>query len=77
MTSLSPETWKRIQDEAPRFLHLPTRQIVDLLILISERPQIPPHVIERTIDPLRAELHRREVAGWDDPFHPIHDPVQP
>jgi hypothetical protein len=56
---------------------MPTRQIVDLLILISERPQIPPHVIERTIDPLRAELHRREVAGWDDPFHPIHDPVQP
>jgi hypothetical protein len=24
-----------------------------------------------------AELHRREVAGWDDPFHPIHDPVTP
>jgi hypothetical protein len=68
MTSLSPDTWKRIQDEAPRFLHMPTRQIVDLLILFSERQQIPPHVIERSVDPLRAELHRRETLGVEDPF---------
>jgi hypothetical protein len=77
MTSLSPETWKRIQDEAPRFLHLPTRQIVDLLILFSERPQIPLHVMARTVDPLCNELRRRELRGVDDPFDAIHDPVQP
>ena len=77
MTSLTPGTWKRIQEQAPRFLQMPTRQIADLLILFSERQQIPPHVIERTVNPLRTELRRREVAGWDDPFHPIHDPVTP
>jgi hypothetical protein len=77
MTSLSPDTWKRIQVKAQRFLHMSSRQLVDILLLFLERPQIPPHVIERTVDPLRAELHRREVAGWDDPFHPIHDPVTP
>jgi hypothetical protein len=77
MTSLTPATWKQIQEQAPRFLHIPTRQLVDLLMLFSERQRIPPHAIERTVDPLRAELCRREVAGWDDPFHPIHDPVTP
>ena len=68
MTSLSPDTWKRIQEEAPRFLHMPTRQIVDLLLMFAERQVIPPHVIARTIDPLRAELRRREALGFDDPF---------
>jgi hypothetical protein len=68
MTSLSPGTWERIENEAPRFLHLPTRQIVDLLLLLTERQQIPPHVIERSVDPLRAELHRRETLGVEDPF---------
>ena len=68
MTSLSPDTWKRIQDESPRFLHMPTRQIVDLLILFSEREHIPPHVVERTVDPLRRELQRREAQGFDDRF---------
>jgi hypothetical protein len=77
MTSLSPDTWKRIQEQAPRFLQMPTRQIVDLLICFSERQRIPAHVITRTLDPLRAELRLREVAGWDDPFDPIHDPVTP
>ena len=75
MTSLSPDTWKRIQDEAPQFLHMPTRQIVDLLILFSERQRIPPYVIERTVDLLRDELRRRELRGFDDPFDSIHDPV--
>jgi hypothetical protein len=36
---------------------------------------LPAHAIERTVDPLRAELRRREVAGWDDPFHPVWDSV--
>jgi hypothetical protein len=75
MTSLSPDTWKRIQDEAPRFLHMPTRQMVDIVLLFLERDVIPAHVITRTLDPLRAELRRREVAGWDDPFHPVWDSV--
>jgi hypothetical protein len=68
MTSLSPETWKRIQEEAPHFPHMPSRQIIDLLILFSKRQRIPPDVIERTVDPLRSELRRREALGWDDPF---------
>jgi hypothetical protein len=68
MTSLSPDTLKRIEEEAPRFLHMPTRQIVDLLLLFAKRQQIPLHVIERTVDPLRAELQRREALGFDDPF---------
>ena len=77
MTSLSPDTWKRIQDEAPRFLHMPTRQIVDLLILFSQREWIPPHVFTRTVDPLCTELRRREVPGYDDPFHSIWNPMVP
>jgi hypothetical protein len=47
---------------------MPTRQLVDLLILFSERQRIPPHAIERTVDPLRSELRRREMQGFDDPF---------
>jgi hypothetical protein len=54
---------------------MPTRQIVDLLIVFSERPQVPPHVVARTVDPLRDELRRRELRGVDDPFNSIHDPV--
>jgi hypothetical protein len=49
MTSLSPDTWKGIREEAPRFLAMPTRQIIDLLLLFAERPQIPPDVIERMV----------------------------
>jgi hypothetical protein len=45
-----------------------SRQLVDLLICFSERQRIPPHVIARTVDPLRAELRRRELLGFDDPF---------
>jgi len=75
MTSLSPDTWKRIQEQAPRFLHMPTGQIVDLLILFSQRERIPPHVVARTVDPLRDELRRRELRGIEDPFDPIHDAV--
>jgi hypothetical protein len=75
MTSLSPS--QRTHAEAQRFLHLTTKQIVDVLLIFWPRPHVPPDVIERTVDPLRAELHRREVVGWDDPFHPIHDPVTP
>jgi len=56
---------------------MPTRRIVDLLILFSERPQIPLHVITRTVDPLCSELRRREAAGYDDLFHPIWNPVVP
>jgi len=77
MSSLSRDTWKRIQEEAPRFLHMPTRQIVDLLLLFAKRQQIPPHVITRAVDPLCSELGRREVPGYDDPFHPIWNPVVP
>jgi hypothetical protein len=47
---------------------MPSRQIIDLLICVSERPHIPSDVIERTLDPLRAELRRRESLGFDDPF---------
>jgi hypothetical protein len=65
------------EHEAQRFLHMPTRQLVDLVLRFLERPQFSPHARNRTLDPLRAELRRREVAGWDDPFHPIHDPVTP
>jgi hypothetical protein len=56
------------EHEPQRFLHMPSRQIIDLLICFSERPHIPPHAIERTVDPLRAELRRRESLGFDDPF---------
>jgi hypothetical protein len=73
MTSLTPS--HRTQTEAPRFLHWSSQQLVGILLLLWERPQIPPEVIARTVHPLRAELRRREVAGWNDPFHPIHDPV--
>jgi hypothetical protein len=67
MTSLSPSLRDRV--EAQRFLRMmPTQQIVDLLICFSERHQIPPHVITRTVDPLLAELRRREALGFDDPF---------
>jgi hypothetical protein len=54
--------------ESPRFPHMPTRQLIDLLILFSKRPHIHPLVIERTVDPLRTEVRRREVRGFDDPF---------
>jgi hypothetical protein len=54
--------------EAQRFLHMPTRQLVDLLICFAERQRIPAHAITRTIDHLRAELRRRETQGFDDPF---------
>jgi hypothetical protein len=42
-----------------------------------ERNERRPAIVSRTIEPACAELRRREVAGWDDPFHPIHDPVTP
>jgi hypothetical protein len=54
---------------------MPTRQIVDLLIIFSARERIPLDVIARTVDPLRDELQRRELRGFDDPFDPINDPV--
>jgi hypothetical protein len=47
------------------------------LIIFSERSQIPSDVITRTVDPLRDEIHRREVAGWNDPFDPVWDSVTP
>ncbi len=65
------------EHEPQRFLHMPSRQIINLLICVSERPHIPSDVIERTVDPLRAELRRRELRGVDDPFDSIHDPVTP
>jgi hypothetical protein len=71
--SLSPS--QRTQTEAQRFLHLSSRQLIDLVLRFLERRQLPAHAIERTVDPLRAELRRREVAGWDDPFHPVWDSV--
>jgi hypothetical protein len=46
-------------------------------MIMWERDERRPAITRRTIEPVRAELHRREVAGWDDPFHPIHDPVTP
>ena len=61
--------------EAPRFLHILTREIIDILILFSECHEIPPHVITRTVRPLRDELKRRELRGIDDPFDLIHDSV--
>ena len=73
MTSLSPS--QRTQTDAQRFAHLSTRQLVDVLLVFWPRPHIPPDVMARTVAPLRAELQRREVAGWDDPFDPIHDAV--
>jgi hypothetical protein len=42
-----------------------------------ERDEHRPAIVSRTIEPVRAELQRREVAGWDDPFHPIWDSVTP
>ena len=53
---------------APLFAHQSTSQLVGILMLFVERPQIPPEVIARTVDPLRAELRRRETQGFDDPF---------
>jgi hypothetical protein len=62
-TSTVPES------ETPRFLHLPTRQIIDFMLFVWERElRMPPHAIERTVDPLRAEVRRREARGFDDPF---------
>jgi hypothetical protein len=37
-------------------------------MLFVERPHVPPDVVQRTVDPLRAELRRRESLGFDDPF---------
>jgi hypothetical protein len=54
--------------EAQRFRHLSTRQLVDVLLVFWPRPQIPLHAIERTFDPLRRELRRREARGFDNPF---------
>jgi hypothetical protein len=45
-----------------------SRQLVDILLLFLERQTIPPHVVTRTVDPLRDELRRRETQGYDDPF---------
>jgi hypothetical protein len=47
---------------------MPSRQIIDLLVCFSARQRISAHAIERTVDPLRAELRRREALGFDDPF---------
>jgi hypothetical protein len=66
MASLTPS--QRTLTEEQQFLHLSSRQLIAILLLVSERPQIPPRVIERTVDPLRAELRRRETLGFDDPF---------
>jgi hypothetical protein len=54
--------------EAQRFLHMPSRHLVDLVLRFLERPQFPPHASNRALDPLRAELRRRETQGFDDPF---------
>ena len=58
-----------------------TRQLVDLLLCFWQREQKSGvnrnDARDRRLDEVRLELHRREVAGWDDPFHPIHDPVTP
>lgn len=75
MTSLTPSMWQRIQEQTPRLLQMPTRQIVDTLIGFSQHERIPLPVIVRTVAPLRDELRRRELRGIDDPFDSIHDPV--
>jgi len=66
MTSLTPP--QRTQDEEQRFLHMSSRQLVDLVLRFLERPQFSLHAINRTLDPLRAELRRRETLGCEDPF---------
>ncbi len=54
--------------DAQQLLHLSSRQLVDLVLRFLERPQFSPHAINRTLDPLRDELRRRETLGCDDPF---------
>jgi hypothetical protein len=59
----------RVSDsQAPLFAHQSTSQLVGILMLFVERPHVPPDVVQRTVDPLRAELRRRESLGFDDPF---------
>jgi len=65
MTSLPPSQSTQVE----ALLSMPARQIVDLLLVFWGRPaQLLPHAINRTLDPLRAELRRREMQGFDDPF---------
>jgi hypothetical protein len=75
MTSLTPP--HRTQAEAPRFLHMPSRQLVGLLLHFWQQGRTPLRQLVDGVEEMRLELRRREVAGWDDPFDPIHDPVTP
>ena len=60
-----------------RFEHMSTKSIILHLLAWEPSPQISLEVVARTIEPMRAELRRRELRGFDDPFDPIHDPVSP
>jgi hypothetical protein len=59
------------------YANVPSRALIAALMVMWERNERRPAIVSRTIEPACAELRRREVAGWDDPFHPIHDPVTP
>jgi hypothetical protein len=54
-----------------------SRALIAALLVMWERGECRPLIVRVSIEPVRVELRRREVAGWDDPFHPIHDPVTP
>jgi hypothetical protein len=50
---------------------MPSRQIVDFLLrllCVAERLRTPDDVVDRTVDPFRAELRRRESLGFDGSF---------
>jgi hypothetical protein len=61
------------------YLTMPTSTLVSLLLSVQASGRLPRDDGRKRVpvSEVRAELRRREVAGWDDPFHPIHDPVTP
>jgi hypothetical protein len=65
------------QTKPDPYAGVPSRALIAPLMIMLERGECRPTIVSRMIEPVRAELHRREVVGWDDPFHPIHDPVTP
>ena len=63
--------------ETEPYANVSSHALIAALMVMWERDECRPLIVRVSIEPVRAELHRREVAGWDDPFHPIHDPVTP
>jgi hypothetical protein len=55
---------KAILPDLPReYLFMPTKALVEVLMIFWRRGSVPPHAMRRIVNSIRAELRRRELHG--------------